>query len=80
MGYHRDIIPKGTYGEIDKVQEETFEFVDAKRQGVKIMEMLELSDIYGALEAVASNYNLTMKDLRMMSDRTKEAFKEGKRV
>ena len=80
MGYHVNKIPKGIYGEISKIQEEIFEFIDAKEQNVKIMEMLELSDIYGALEAVAAKYALTMEDLKAMSDRTKESFKSGERI
>lgn len=79
MGYHKNNIPKGTLGEISKVQEEVFEFVDAKKQGIKIMEMLELSDIYGALEALAETYGLTMEDLKKMSERTKDSFKTGER-
>lgn len=30
MGYHKNNISKGTYGEISKVQEEVLEFIDAK--------------------------------------------------
>lgn len=79
MSYHINKIPRGNYGDISKVQEEVCEFIDAKEQNVRIMEMLELSDIYGALEAVANTYNLTMEDLKAMSDRTKESFNSGER-
>jgi len=78
-GYHLSEIPRGEYGDISKVKEEVYEFIDARRQNVRIMEMHELSDIYGALEAVAKTYNLTMDDLKAMSDCTKRAFNEGKR-
>ena len=78
-GYHKNKIVKGVYGDISKVQEEIDEYVDAKEQGVTIMETLELSDIYGALEAVADKYKLSMLDLKKMSDLTKDAFKSGKR-
>lgn len=43
------------------------------------MAELELADIYGALEAVAESHNLTMKDLKKMSNLTKRAFKSGSR-
>lgn len=79
MGYHKNNIPKGVLGEVSKIQEEIFEFIDAKEQGIKIMEMLELSDIYGALEALAETYGLTMDDLKKMSERTKDSFKTGER-
>lgn len=77
MGYHIAKIKKGILGDISKVQEELDEFVDAKNQNCKIMEMLELSDLYGALEAVAKGYGLTMQDLKSMSDITKRAFISG---
>jgi hypothetical protein len=78
-GYHITKITKGTYGQISKVQEELDEFIDAKEQGIVIMEMLELSDIYGALESVTETYGINMEDLKRMSDVTKRAFKSGKR-
>jgi len=79
MGYHITKIEKGELGWISKVQEEVDEFKDAQKQKCKIMEDLELSDIYGALEAVAVQRGLTMEDLRVMSDITKRAFLDGTR-
>lgn len=78
-GYHLTKIKKGEIGDISKVLEECHEYIDAKNQNCKIMETLELSDIYGALELLAETYNLSMSDLKTMSDITKRAFKEGKR-
>ena len=63
-GYHKRTIFKGFYGDISKVSEEVDEYCDAREQGIKIMEILELSDIYGALEAVTELYQLTMEDLK----------------
>ena len=80
MGYHKNEIKRGELGKISKVQEEVDEYVDAQQQNIRIMEMLELADIYGALEAVAENYGLTMADLQKMSDVTKSAFKDGTRT
>ena len=79
MGYHLTKILKGTLGEISKVEEELREYIDAKQQGCIIMQELELADMYGALEAVAKSHNLTMDDLRIMSDITKRAFEDGTR-
>lgn len=79
MGYHKAIIPKGELGSIDKVKEEVLEFEDALEQGCVILQTCELADIYGALEALAGGYGLLMMDLKLMSDLTKSAFKDGTR-
>lgn len=80
MGYHKRKITLGVYGEISKIREELEELEDAAEQGVKIMMMAELSDLYGALEAYAEKFDLTIDDLRRMNDRTKEAFRDGTRT
>lgn len=79
MSYHLTEIPKGELGHSSKIQEELLEFQDAEMQGCKIMALLELSDMYGAMEAVAEKYGCTMEDLAKMSSLTKRAFKSGKR-
>lgn len=79
-GYHLKKIKKGTLGKISKVLEEIEEYRDAKKQKCKIMQELELADIYGALEAVAETHGLKMKDLKKMSELTKRAFESGGRV
>lgn len=79
MGYHKREISKGILGKISKIEEEVEEFKDAEAQGNKILCMVELSDMYGALEQLASNYGLTMDDLKKMSDCTVSAFKDGTR-
>lgn len=78
-GYHLKKIKKGTLGKISKVLEEIEEYQDAKRQKCKIMQELELADIYGALEAVAATHGLKMQDLKKMSELTKRAFESGSR-
>ena len=80
IGYHLHTITKGELGTISKVKEEIEEFEDALAQDCKLMAMVELSDIYGALEALAETYNLTMQDLAVFSDITKRAFINGVRV
>ena len=79
IGYHLHNIPKGKLGDISKVKEEIEEYEDALTQGCKIMAMVELSDIYGALESLAESYNLSMQDLATFSNITKRAFTNGVR-
>lgn len=78
-GYHVREIPPGVFGEISKIREELEELEDAHAQGVRIMELCELSDLYGAIEAYAQTLGVTMEDLRAMNDRTKKAFHDGTR-
>lgn len=81
VGYHIDNITKGTIGEISKIQEELDELKDAQKQGSKIMELVELSDLYGTIELYLSKHhpNTTMDDLKKMSSITQRVFKNGKR-
>lgn len=78
-GYHKREIKKGVLGEPSKIREELEEYEDAVEQGIMIMAQCELSDLYGALEALAAQHDLTMDDLSAMSDATKRAFKDGTR-
>lgn len=78
-GYHTVDIKKGKLGELSKVQEELDEAVNAVEQGSTIMLAVELSDLYGALEAVAEKHGYTMHDLSVMSSITKRAFINGRR-
>lgn len=80
-GYHLEEIPKGTYGEFDKVIEECLEFKDAIERGCKIMALVELSDILGAIEGyIEKNHKgITMSDLFTMSNLTRNAFESGER-
>lgn len=80
-GYHDVIIPDGQYGEYSKIEEEFLEFRNAREQGVKIMELIELSDLYGAIEGYLEKYHpsVTMDDISKMSAVTKRVFINGKR-
>lgn len=80
-GYHIKNIHKGTIGEISKIQEELDELLDAKEQGSKIMELVELSDLIGAIELYLEKYHfdIDIQDLIKMSNITKRAFKNGHR-
>jgi len=79
IGYHTREIIKGKYGEPSKIKEELEEYEDAIQSGIVIMAMWELSDIYGALEGLAKKHNLTMDDLKAMSDKNKLLFTSGVR-
>lgn len=48
-GYHTTYIKRGKLGAFSKVEEEFYEFVDSQNQDAKIMGLIELSDLIGAL-------------------------------
>lgn len=79
MGYHTREIPRGVLGEPSKIREEVEELEDALAQGNRILAACELSDIYGALEAVAHKQGWSMNDLRVMANATGRAFQDGSR-
>lgn len=72
-------ITKGVLGEPSKIREELDELEDAVSQGNTILAHCELADLYGALEAVAEKYGLSMEQLQVMADATKRAFQSGSR-
>ena len=78
-GYHRAKITKGKLGDISKIREEVEELEDAEKQGVRILIMCELADIFGAVRAYALRYGLKMSDLHAMSKLTRNAFEKGQR-
>lgn len=80
-GYHITVISKGILGHLSKIQEELDELVDANKQGCKIMELVELSDLVGAIESYLENHHLGIgwADLMKMNKITKRAFKNGRR-
>jgi len=80
IGYHLYNIPKGELGERSKIVEEFKEWQDACEQHCKIMELVELSDLVGAIELyVNKHYNLTIDDLIKMKEITERAFENGRR-
>lgn len=81
MGYHKREIPRGKYKEFSKIEEEFVELQDAHEQGVKIMELCELADLYGAIKGyVEAKFGMTMDDIASMNERTAAAFRSGARV
>lgn len=80
-GYHLTEIPKGDLGCISKIQEELDELKDAMNQGCKVMALVELSDMIGAVQAYLDNHfpGFTVQDLITFSQITKRAFENGHR-
>ena len=80
-GYHVTPIQKGELGESSKILEEVEELIDAERQGCRVMSLLELADLLGAIEAYLEKkkYGCTLDDLKIMSRITKRAFVNGHR-
>lgn len=80
MGYHVKAIPRGKYGEFSKIEEEFLEAKDALEQGNKIMVLLELSDLVGAIEAYAKKFNMSLDEVLKMKNATQKAFEDGTRT
>lgn len=79
IGYHLHTFDKGIVGEASKILEETQEFMDAIEQDCEIMALIELSDLYGAIESYLVKHHPTidMNDLSKMSNITKRVFENG---
>lgn len=80
-GYHLSKIARGIIGESSKIKEELEELIDAEAQGCRVMAIIELSDLMGAIEAYIEKQKLGigMEDLIKMSYITKRAFQNGHR-
>lgn len=80
-GYHLTEIEKGILGEPSKIAEEVNEFMDAVKQGVDIMALVELSDLQGAIEAYLNKHHpsISLQSLRDMAAVTARAFANGRR-
>jgi len=81
MGYHKRKIKKGKYGKASKIREEYQEFRDALEQKNKVMALVELSDLIGAIEKYLENKfpGISINDLLVMTRATKSAFRDGSR-
>lgn len=81
-GYHIRSIPRGEVGEVSKIIEEVLELEDAVEQGIRIMQLCELSDIILAIKRNLEKYHsgYTLDDLIQMADVTERAFSDGTRV
>jgi phosphoribosyl-ATP pyrophosphohydrolase len=81
-GYHITVIKKGVLGESSKILEEVEELIDAEKQESKLMALIELADVIGAVESYLEKkkYGMTIDDLIKMSHITKRAFVNGHRT
>lgn len=78
--YHKKQIKKGELGHASKIREEYQEFKDAFKQGNPVLELCELADLIGAIEAYTINYyNIYIEDLVKMMKLTKRSFESGER-
>lgn len=75
FNWHNRLIKKGVYGEFSKVIEEVEEAKEALEQNNRLMYLIELSDIIGAIEKIAENHSLTLEDLINFSNKVKESKK-----
>lgn len=80
-GYHLHEIPRGEVGELSKILEEVLEALDAEAQGSSIMTLVELSDLYGAIQMYLAKHHPSMgvEDLAKFSTITQRAFTSGRR-
>lgn len=81
FGYHEAKIERGFFGDSSKIREEVEELIDAERQGVRLMQLQELSDIIGAVQGylVKNHPGTTLRDLIKMAQVTNRAFEVGER-
>lgn len=81
IGYHITEITPGIFGEASKIREELDEFEDALEQGCKVMALVELSDMIGAIRAylIQNHPSIGIHDLIDMSHITERAFANGNR-
>jgi hypothetical protein len=81
IGYHNREIEKGVFGEVSKIREEFEEFMDAHTQGVTLMELQELSDMFLAVDGYLQKHHptISLTDLIKMADVTRRVFENGRR-
>lgn len=80
-GYHITPIAKGVMGESSKILEEVLELLDAEKQGCRIMMLVELADLQGAIKAFVEKQfrDMDVHDLEAMRRITERAFVNGHR-
>lgn len=81
-GYHLSEIPRGEFGEPSKIIEEAMELADAHSQGARIMALVELSDLVGAVEGYLRRHHpsYSIPDLLAMAAITSRVFENGHRT
>ena len=82
MGYHKTEITKGIYGHFSKIEEEFQELKDALEQKDRILALVELSDLIGAIDGFLKhefNNIVSLDDVVKFSKLTQNAFETGDR-
>lgn len=74
--FHVMPVRQGTYGELSKIQEELDEALDAETRGQKLLLMIELSDIIGAVAGVAERHGYSLDDLIQFSELRRNVFRQ----
>lgn len=82
FGYHLTNIPRGEFGEPSKIFEEIAEFSDALYQDSKVMALVELSDVIGAIKGYLAKHHpsISLADLLTMANITNRVFESGYRT
>lgn len=81
MGYHKVKIKKGIIGQFSKIEEEFNELKDAVEQEDRILQLVELTDLLGAIDSYCF-YQLngfSLEELIKFTRKTQSAFKDGSR-
>jgi hypothetical protein len=81
-GYHLRKFLKSPYATSGKILEEALELMEAEEQGVRVMSLIELCDLVGAIRGyMTKNFpDIDWKDLTAMSEVTERAFRNGHRA
>ena len=80
MGYHLNKIEKGILGEYSKIVEEYQELQDANSQSNPILELVEISDLIGAIESYTlKKYGISLEQIIKMKMATQRSFESGER-
>lgn len=61
--FHVRQIARGEYGQLSKIEEERQEALDALEQGQRLMLLVELADMLGAIEGVVARDGASVVDL-----------------
>lgn len=67
MGYHMYPIPKGEYGKLSKIVEEAYEVYDAMAQSCRLMMLVELADLAGAIRGYLEAQGLRLEHAQNMA-------------
>ena len=77
--YHNVPVTNGTYGEVSKILEEVEEAMDADQRGLKVLVLVELSDMIGATLGYLEKHapGMTLEDLVAFAETIRKLKSEG---